>query len=712
MSEHHQVLDLTPTPFHHTGSPYNVPTSPPPPWRFAAGSSSHQRYYGYAHGPQLLGHEKPRPRSIEEAVGGSQSLLLQDQDQESMRTSSHHALSSSSIGHGYDQRPHSQHTLSPSSHHTLSSSPAPTGSVEYQNGSSYSYAGAEYTHRSNSWHSHWDPRPDLALPAPPNHPVSWLPPPPNSLSSPVGWRYQPPAAPPPPNSRNGAVMVDPVPQEPMLFSYHRGGGGYQLPILRESGKGQGIFFAPIVLGDGHEPSSSSVGDEEVEGHETSVQDAQMRSGLEDERVVFVSGKAGSTTGATPAPVDVSNIDPVAMILTDAAVLGHHAGSPTLNRSGGGRPTTAPRKSRINDTPKQAGIQQTPSITSGPLPADRVKVTEDTNGNTLLSFTYSLQRHKTLYTILTDISSCPPPSGLSEDFKKDHCVYPKAVVSDESEYKGVRWRYETECNRLAWGLCWVNPCLRGRRGLIQRAVDSWRNKEPGMRSRRIKKAAKRMADEEDEVGNPKKAKVVTELTKIPVLGGDVDQLGSWEALAAGIPEREVEVDTALADGAEEAEVIMKTVHKKTGPKYLLMADPLRPGARVRVKVLVSHVNLVAIPDDFRRKHCLFRSAFGINREDLDEVQKAEYDLKMMFNELGWRLAWANIRVFADRPLYLARAVDMWRRRLAEVRQDPTEDIGGKFGDWLKLGPPRTAKEEFLSRRRHEMRVESEGEDEVR
>jgi hypothetical protein len=69
------------------------------------------------------------------------------------------------------------------------------------------------------------------------------------------------------------------------------------------------------------------------------------------------------------------------------------------------------------------------------------------------------------------------------------IYPRANVS-RSEYDGNRWDYETTCNQLGWKLCWLNKDqLFGRRGLIQRAVDSYRNRHAEMRSRRVTRQEK-------------------------------------------------------------------------------------------------------------------------------------------------------------------------------------------------------------------------------
>lgn len=66
------------------------------------------------------------------------------------------------------------------------------------------------------------------------------------------------------------------------------------------------------------------------------------------------------------------------------------------------------------------------------------------------------------------------SKLNEKFKADNCVYPRANIPYEA-YVGNRWNFETECNKLAWQFVSLNPVLLyGKKGLIQRAVDSYRN----------------------------------------------------------------------------------------------------------------------------------------------------------------------------------------------------------------------------------------------
>jgi len=76
--------------------------------------------------------------------------------------------------------------------------------------------------------------------------------------------------------------------------------------------------------------------------------------------------------------------------------------------------------------------------------------------------------------------------LNDKFKIDNCIYPRANVPVEN-YTGNRWEYETECNKLALQFVSLNPLLLyGKKGLIQRAVDSFRNYTKSSRGRRIVK----------------------------------------------------------------------------------------------------------------------------------------------------------------------------------------------------------------------------------
>lgn len=132
----------------------------------------------------------------------------------------------------------------------------------------------------------------------------------------------------------------------------------------------------------------------------------------------------------------------------------------------------------------------PNAAPGPIPATTpLVVRQDNNGVQWIAFEYSRDRVKMEYTIRCDVESVTVDS-LPHDFKTENCVYPRACCPKD-QYRGNRLVYETECNAVGWALAELNPCLRGKRGLIQRAVDSWRNsnQDPKLRSRRVRRMAK-------------------------------------------------------------------------------------------------------------------------------------------------------------------------------------------------------------------------------
>jgi hypothetical protein len=132
----------------------------------------------------------------------------------------------------------------------------------------------------------------------------------------------------------------------------------------------------------------------------------------------------------------------------------------------------------------------PNAAPGPIPATTpLVVRQDNNGVQWIAFEYSRDRVKMEYTIRCDVESVNVDT-LGPEFKTENCVYPRACCSKD-QYRGNRLVYETECNTVGWALAELNPCLRGKRGLIQRAVDSWRNsnQDPRLRSRRVRRMAK-------------------------------------------------------------------------------------------------------------------------------------------------------------------------------------------------------------------------------
>jgi hypothetical protein len=165
------------------------------------------------------------------------------------------------------------------------------------------------------------------------------------------------------------------------------------------------------------------------------------------------------------------------------------------------PTEDEARQDTQQKPKmQAAIDSSVAVhdaAPGPIPATRpVVVRQDQNGVQWIAFEYYRDRVKMEYTIRCDVESINVDE-LSQDFKTENCVYPRACLPRDRymEYPGNVVYYETECNTLGWALAQLNPCLRGKRGLIQRAVDIWRNSNPDsrLRTQRERRTQKMTAD---------------------------------------------------------------------------------------------------------------------------------------------------------------------------------------------------------------------------
>jgi hypothetical protein len=183
-----------------------------------------------------------------------------------------------------------------------------------------------------------------------------------------------------------------------------------------------------------------------------------------------------TPGMPPSPRSKMSQTP---LQRPPSNLGHPQGTPT------GPPGTAP----MHPGPP-SGTPQSANAAPGPIPATTpLVVRQDQNGVQWIAFEYSRDRVKMEYTIRCDVESVNVDE-LPQEFKTENCVYPRACCPKD-QYKGNRLHYETECNTVGWALAQLNPCLRGKRGLIQRAVDSWRNsnQDPRLRSRRVRRQAK-------------------------------------------------------------------------------------------------------------------------------------------------------------------------------------------------------------------------------
>lgn len=156
----------------------------------------------------------------------------------------------------------------------------------------------------------------------------------------------------------------------------------------------------------------------------------------------------------------------------------------------GGPSPSAQNGAQLSTPTGSTSGVNPNAAPGPIPATTpLVVRQDGNGVQWIAFEYSRDRVKMEYTIRCDVESVDTDQ-LKPEFKTENCVYPRACCPKD-QYRGNRLQYETECNTVGWALAQLNPPLRGKRGLIQRAVDSWRNsnQDPRLRSRRVRRMAK-------------------------------------------------------------------------------------------------------------------------------------------------------------------------------------------------------------------------------
>jgi hypothetical protein len=151
-------------------------------------------------------------------------------------------------------------------------------------------------------------------------------------------------------------------------------------------------------------------------------------------------------------------------------------------------------------------------------------------------------------------------------------------------------YETECNELGWKLAHLNKEeIAGKRGLIQRAVDSYRNRYPSMRSRRVARQEKLMN------GTLRKRK-----------------------------HRETESST-------ESISLPSANH----PKTIAIEDVNQQ--RFRIKINIESVDLEEINIEFRKANSPYPRVMNMTKPTINSERWVD---ETMCNELAWKL----VRIF--------------------------------------------------------------------
>lgn len=246
-----------------------------------------------------------------------------------------------------------------------------------------------------------------------------------------------------------------------------------------------------------------------------------------------------------------------------------------------------------------------------LPASAPQV-ELRDGVEYLLFTYSTKGHIQEYCISIDVDNLSL-DDIPDDFKSENCVYPRALVPREA-YTGNRYEYETIVNELAWKLTWLNPTiLSGKRGLIQRAVDSYRNRTTESRSRRVLRQ---------------------------------------EKLSHGTLRRR---PTDHND----------PYHDARGPKSLTFQyNSKGEPVKVKVRVDVENVDISQIDDEFKRANCLYPEAF----DDTSSYHDSRWEYEYSCNELGWKLAYLNSSKLSGNRSLLAKAIEAYHQKYSGAEFD--------------------------------------------
>ena len=269
-----------------------------------------------------------------------------------------------------------------------------------------------------------------------------------------------------------------------------------------------------------------------------------------------------------------------------------------------------------------------------LPASAPHV-ELRNGVEWLYFTYSTKGHVQEYCIRIDIDELSL-DDIPTDFKQDNCVYPRALVGKDS-YNGNRFEYESSVNDLAWRLTWLNAdSLGGKRGLIQRAVDSYRNRTPESRSRRVLRQQK---------------------------------------LHEGVLRRRSTVTSDMLSPNDDL------ARYSGNPRTITFQYTSKNGETLRTKLRVDidSVDTSQIGDDFKKLNCVYLQSY---EEGFGSGSRYEYEAAC--NEIAWKLAFLNSSKLANQPNILQKAVDAYRARFETAANSALElskDHKNDFSDMV-------------------------------
>ena len=181
-------------------------------------------------------------------------------------------------------------------------------------------------------------------------------------------------------------------------------------------------------------------------------------------------------------------------------------------------------------------------------------------------------------------------------------------------------------------------LGGKRGLIQRAVDSYRNRTPESRSRRVLRQQK--------------------------LQEGVLRRRSTAASDMLSPND----DLARYSGMNNPKTITFQYTSKTGETL-----------RTKLRVDIDSVDISQIGEDFKKSNCVYLQSF---EEGFGSGSRYEYEAAC--NEIAWKLAFLNSSKLANQPNILQKAVDAYRARFETTASGALElskDHKNDFSDMV-------------------------------
>ncbi|KAK9477940.1 hypothetical protein V1514DRAFT_94186 [Lipomyces japonicus] len=369
-----------------------------------------------------------------------------------------------------------------------------------------------------------------------------------------------------------------------------------------------------------------------------------------------------------------------------------------------------------------------SFPPGPIPAAPPSfIRRDEHGVDWIAFQYSKNRVRTEYCIRCDISSVNVQS-LSVHYRNHNCIYPGANMP-RHQYTGNRYEYENECNKIGWALAHLNPSLRGRKGLLQRAVDSWRNssENPKLRSRQTRRNLKQNFVRDKIIGGITSAVNQNYLaapshqqyddTIYLGMSASLSPCSSSPGSLTSLSEAQVDNTVAMSsldqfelvdplmfpssampvnakprslNAHEASDNSVPLVKCKSLPKYIMIsnASSTQAKAKIRVRVMIEKVDLQEVPDKYRVDHAVFPTSImpllsphfqqqvhdGHDNEDDYYHHHHEHrvlgtNLNEQINEMGIKITWLQPRLFEGKFMLLQRVLDCYRAKLVKERTGP-------------------------------------------